>query len=265
MVTLGLALLATATIGDWKLIWSDEFDRPGRPDPKKWTFENGFVRNREHQWYQPENAFVQDGKLIIEARRESKPNPAFDPKRDEWWAKREKIEYTSASLKTQGLQSFLYGRFEMRGKIDTRLGMWPAWWTLGVDKEWPSSGELDILEFYRGQLLANAAWGTRQQYVGQWKTEIRKIESFNDPKWSEKFHTWRMDWSPTEIVMSVDDVVMNRVDLSKTLNPDGFNPFQQPHYMLLNLAIGGDNGGDPANTTFPARFEVDWVRVFSKR
>jgi beta-glucanase (GH16 family) len=125
----------------YELVWADEFNQDGRPNPENWVFEHGFVRNRELQWYQPENAFVQDGKLIIEARRERRPNPNHDPESANWKERREHIEYTSACLKTMGLHRWQYGRFEVRAKIRTEAGLWPAIWFLGVEGEWPSSGE----------------------------------------------------------------------------------------------------------------------------
>jgi beta-glucanase (GH16 family) len=85
--------------------------------------------------------------------------------------------------------------------------------------------------------------------------------------WAAAFHVWRMDWDETSITLFCDDQLLNKVELQQLTNKDGsgINPFKQPHYMLLNLAIGGTNGGDPANTPFPARFEVDYVRVYQKR
>jgi beta-glucanase (GH16 family) len=249
----------------WALAWSDEFDRDGPPDPKDWTFEQGFVRNEELQWYQPENARCEKGLLVIEGRRERKKNPGFDARGGNWKAKREYAEYTSASLTTRGLHSWKYGRFEMRGRIDTRPGLWPAWWTLGVEGEWPSNGEIDIMEYYRGTLLANAAWGTTERWKARWDSVKKPLSDFKDPGWSGQFHVWRMDWDENALTLSVDDGVLNTTDLKETLNPDGKNPFRQPHSMILNLAIGGKAGGDPAGTEFPARFEVDWVRVYRKK
>ncbi|CCH53874.1 glycoside hydrolase family 16 [Fibrisoma limi BUZ 3] len=250
----------------WKLVWADEFNVDGPPDPANWTFEKGFVRNHERQWYQPDNARCRNGMLVIEGRRESRPNPDYQAGSTNWKTGRSTIEYTSSSLKTAGLHSWQYGRFEMRGRIDTRPGLWPAFWTLGVAGEWPSNGEIDIMEYYRNMLLANIAWGTNKRYTAKWRTTTRAIESFNDPAWSKKFHVWRMDWDQTAISLYVDDLLLNRVELTETINGDGtnVNPFHQPHYLLLNLAIGGDNGGDPTATTFPSRFEVDYVRVYQR-
>jgi beta-glucanase (GH16 family) len=247
----------------YELIWADEFDRDGRPNPENWTYERGFVRNQEDQWYQPENAWVENGKLIIEARRERRPNPNHDPQGSDWRTQRERIEYTSSSLTTRGLRSWQYGRFEMRGRIDIRSGMWPAFWSLGVEGRWPYNGEVDIMEYYRGMLLANVAWGSDRPGRPNWDDSRKPIEELGGPDWSDQFHTWRMDWDEDEIRIYVDDLLLNAVDLDRTFNEDedGRNPLRQPHYLILNLAIGGTNGGDPSLTEFPARFEVDYVRV----
>jgi beta-glucanase (GH16 family) len=155
----------------------------------------------------------------------------------------------------------------MRGRIDTRSGCWPAFWTLGIEGEWPACGEIDMMEFYRGMLLANAAWGSGRRWVARWDDVKRPIAGFEDPMWPERFHLWRMDWDATAIRLYVDGELLNKVDLTQTINGDreGKNPFQQPHYILLNLAIGGTNGGDPTKTVSPMLFEVDYVRVYEHK
>ena len=154
----------------------------------------------------------------------------------------------------------------MRGRIDTRPGMWPAWWTLGIERPWAECGEIDIMEYYRGMLLANAAWRTEGKREVQWDSVKPPITEFNDPDWSSKFHLWRMEWDPNSLKLYVDERLLNEVDVTRTFlnGKDGFNPFRQPHYMLLNLAIGGTQGGDPSATPFPGRFEVDYVRVYQR-
>ena len=122
-----------------KLVWSDEFNYEGAPDPEKWSFENGFARNEEDQWYQPDNARVEGGMLIIEARRERKANSTYQAGSNDWRTKRRWIDYTSSSLITRDKTAnnggaWTYGRFEMRGKIDIRQGMWPAFWTVGAER-----------------------------------------------------------------------------------------------------------------------------------
>lgn len=247
----------------YKLVWAEEFKYKGKPDPQKWKFEKGFERNEELQWYQEENAWCEKGNLILEARREDKTNPNFVAGSGDWKKNRETANYTSSSIKSQGLHSWLYGRFVMRGKIDIRDGIWPAWWTLGTKGSWPATGEIDIMEYYRKKLLANIA------YMGEnkkdaWYSVEKNIDSLGGEAWASKFHVWRMDWDQNSIALYVDDQLLNKVELNKLVNQNGtgINPFKQPHYMLFDLAIGGKQGGDPSKTVFPARFEVDYVRVY---
>lgn len=251
----------------YELVWADEFDTDGMPDSNNWTYERGFVRNEELQWYQPENARCEGGLLIIEGRREKIKNPNYTSYSTNWKQNREYAEYTSSSLTTRDIHSWQYGRFVMKAKIDTRPGLWPAFWTLGVEGSWPHCGEIDIMEYYKGLLLANAAWGSKQRWKPIWDDFRKPISEFNDPNWSDKFHVWRMDWDQQSIELYVDNILLNIVNLSETFNEDsdGKNPFRQPHYIILNLAIGGTAGGDPSETQFPAKYEIDYVRIYKEQ
>jgi beta-glucanase (GH16 family) len=246
----------------YKLVWADEFNNDGHPDTSKWAYENGFVRNDELQWYQPENAYCKNGFLIIEAKRETKPNPNWDSLSTNWRKNRKDIHYTSACLVTKGKHTWQFGRFEMRARIDVSNGMWPAWWTLGINKSWPANGEIDIMEYYRGILLANILCLGKDNKE-EWHTTKIPVTTLGNA-WSTKFHVWRMDWTEESIALYVDDRLLNQVSVSSLVHKDGseFNPFKQPHYMLVNLAIGGQNGGDPEQTSFPRLFEVDYIRVY---
>jgi beta-glucanase (GH16 family) len=254
---------ASAPADGYKLVWSDEFNTDGPLNPADWNFERGFVRNNELQWYQPENANCAGGFLVIEARRETKPNPRHKPDSKNWRERRPSIEYTAASAITRGKREWQYGRFEIRAKIDTRPGSWPAFWMLGAKGGWPAGGEVDIMEYYRGTILANLVWARTGGNGQQWNTGKKPLSHF-PADWPEQFHTWRMDWDEKSIELYCDDQLLNRQDLSQTINPDGTNPFHAPAYLLLNQAIGGDNGGDPSKTEFPVRFTVDYVRVYQK-
>jgi beta-glucanase (GH16 family) len=263
-------LSAPATIAGLHLVWNDEFNNNGQPDTANWTYEKGFVRNEELQWYQPQNAYCKNGSLVIEGRREQFANPNYKAGDNDWRHNRQYVEYTSASLKTQGLQQWKFGRFEIRARIDTSMGSWPAIWTLGTTAiPWPSCGEIDIMEFYRinnvPTILANVACGTSEAYKPKWFSNKIPFADFiaKDKDWDKKFHIWRMDWDENAIKIFIDDVLINNTALSQTLNADGTNPFLQPQYLLLNLAIGG-NGGNPATAKFPLKYEVDYVRVYQK-
>jgi beta-glucanase (GH16 family) len=261
MMVVAMLVPSVGAAQEYRLVWADEFEGAGAPDSANWTYERGFVRNEEHQWYQPENARVEGGMLMIEARRERKPNPTHEPGSTNWRRARPEIEYTSASLTTRGLHSWTHGRFEMRARIDTRPGMWPAFWTLGTSGGWPANGEIDIMEYYRGMLLANVAWAKEDPRRAFWD-DLRKPITDYPADWSSRFHVWRMHWTPERIELYLDDELLNSTDLSGTVNFDGRNPFHQPHYIIVNLAIGGTNGGDPSATEFPGKLEVDYVRVY---
>lgn len=249
----------------YRLVWADEFDTDGAVDTSNWGFEKGFVRNNELQWYQTENAWCKNGFLVIEARKEQKPNPRYEAGSKDWRKNREQINYTASSINTSGKHSWQYGRFEMRGRIDIRSGLWPAWWTLGVSGSWPANGEIDIMEYYQNKLLANVACIGPDEKA-EWYSQAFATDSLGGAAWASRFHVWRMDWDAQAIALYCDDQLLNRVPLEKLVNKDGsgINPFRQPHYMLLNLAIGGNNGGDTGATPFPNRFEVDYVRVYQK-
>jgi beta-glucanase (GH16 family) len=258
------------SIEGYQLVWNDEFSTNGRPSPENWTYEEGFVRNKELQWYQRDNATCSGGVLTIEGRREKVSNSSYDPTSSDWKKNRPFAEYTSASIKSVGLREFLYGRFEIRAKIDVAKGAWPAIWTLGKAMEWPSCGEVDLLEYYIANgvpsILANVASGTSTRWNAKWNSKITPLSYFTakDTDWVKKFHVWRMDWTPDSINLYLDDELLNTTILANTLNADGSQPFHQPQYILLNLALG-ENGGDPSQSKFPITFQVDYVRVYQKK
>ena len=274
LIVLVTLLSSTAPIWsqEYQLVWSEEFDYEGVPDSSKWRFEKGFVRNHELQWYQEENAYCKDGLLVIEAHNEQRENPLFRKQgHRDWRRSRPMIECTSSSINTRGHFEFTYGRLEVRARIPVAKGAWPAIWTLGTNMEWPSCGEIDIMEFYRikGQpvIMANVAWGKDKQWDAHWDSKATPMTHFldKDPDWASDFHVWRMDWTEESIRLYLDDELLNETLLSETVNGaigKGSNPFKQPHYILLNLAIGGDNGGPVSGASWPIRYEVDYVRVY---
>lgn len=274
MIICGLLTVAMQlSAGKWRLVWSDEFSGTGSPDTAVWNFERGFVRNHEAQWYQEENAWQEDGLLIIEARREHRPNPTYRKNGHYWGQQRETIDYTSACLTTMGKRQFLYGRLEVCARIPTCRGAWPAIWTLGSNMEWPSCGEIDLMEYYPikdvPHILANVAWGDDEHYHAVWNSRKVPFAHFTqrDPEWAHRFHVWRMDWDEVSIKLFLDDELLNEVPLSTTVNGSigqHVNPFNRPQYILLNLALGGDQGGPIDNEAFPMRYEIDYVRIYAR-
>lgn len=264
--------MTAQTQDEWTLVWSEEFNTDGDYNHEVWEAEHGFVRNHEAQWYQEENVYQKGGCLVIKGRKERKENPMYkkDGRRD-WRSERETIEYTSASLTTRQSFDFLYGRLEVRAKIPTAGGAWPAIWLLGKSMPWPSCGEIDVMEYYRidgvPHILANVAWGDDQPYHAVWNSKKIPFSHFTekDKKWAKKFHLWRMDWSPFAIRIYLDDELLNEISLRETVNGSighHLNPFAFPQYLLLNLALGGDNGGKIDDSAFPMKYEIDYVRVY---
>jgi len=259
----GCMLLRTqCNASDWQLVWHDEFEKDGKPNPDNWDYERGFVRNQELQWYQPDNAVCRGGMLVIEARREHKRNPDYRQGSDDW-RNREWIDYTSACLISKKKHEFTYGKFEMRARIDTRLGSWPAFWTLGASYghhiPWPECGEVDIMEYYTDKVLANVFYS--KAFRKEQMVVSRPLAELGGDAWSKEFHVWSMGWDERRIDLFIDGKPVLHFDVDQATDGGEYNAFRGPHYMLINQAIGA-NGGDPSKTEFPIHLEVDWVRVY---
>lgn len=254
---------------DWKLAWSDEFDKPGLPDPAKWNYEEGFIRNNEAQYYtreRSENARVEKGMLVIEARKEQFKNAAYDPGSTNRNARRSKeyAEYTSASLITRGKAAWTYGRIEVKAKLPEGRGTWPAIWTLGTERQagWPACGEIDIMEFVGfepGIIHANVHTKKYNHMKGNNKGSQITIADA-----STAFHVYALEWSPQKLDFFVDGKKYFTYD-NEGSGADAW-PFDKDQYLILNLAIGGAWGGskgiDPS--IFPQRYYIDYVRVYQK-
>ena len=190
-------------------------------------------------------------------------NPNFIAGSKSWKTNREIIEYTAASLVMKKEHAFMYGKLEVRAKIDAQTGLWPAIWTLGVNGNWPANGEVDLMEYYDNKILANFAIASKNGNGAIWDSHKRSLDSLGGEKWAKAFHVWTLIWDENKMEIYVDDILLNDIDLDKTFNKsDGKNPFRQPHYVLLNLALGGDKGGSLQNTKLPSKYLVDYVRIY---
>jgi beta-glucanase (GH16 family) len=236
----------------WRLVWADEFNYDGLPDSKKWGYDVGGHGwgNKELQYYterRKENARVENGKLIIEARRDS-------------W---EGHEYTSARLVTKNKGDWTYGRFEVKAKLPSGRGTWPAIWMLPTGYEyggWPASGEIDIMEHVGWD--ADVVHASVHTSAYNHKINTQKTAKINVPDARSGFNVYAVEWTPDEIRGYV-----NKQHYFTFKNEHASSrewPFDKPFHLLLNIAIGGTWGGEKGvdENTWPQRMEIDYVRVF---
>ncbi|NML23374.1 glycoside hydrolase family 16 protein [Pseudoflavitalea sp. G-6-1-2] len=230
--------------------WSDEFNYTGLPDSTKWSYDVGGSGwgNEELQFYtkgRKENVWVENGRLVIEARKE------------DW----EGNKYTSTRLVSKGKGEWQYGRIEVRAKLPAGRGSWPAIWMLNANpKQWPDDGEIDIMEHVGhnpGMIHGSAHTKKYFHTIGTQKTDTIRV---NDV--SEKFHVYALDWNADSIRVSVDNNTYFTFRNEHTGN-DAW-PFDNKFYLLLNIAVGGFWGGQKGvdDTIFPIRMEIDYVRVY---
>lgn len=255
-----------ATPSGFELVWSDEFNYEGAPDPSKWTYEEGIIRNHEAQYYtrdRRENVRVENGTLVIEARKEDFKNPRFDPGTKDWRHDVEVAHYTSGSVITQGKASWRYGRIEIRAKIPQGLGVWPALWTLGInipEVDWPRCGEIDILEFVGHdpeRIHAHVHYAVEGKHQAK-GGKIRTLRPFDD------FHVYTVEWDEERIRIFFDETEYFCAALDEVGGPGEDNPFRKPHYLMMNLALGGSWGKEIDDRILPQRFLIDYVRIYQK-
>jgi beta-glucanase (GH16 family) len=251
--------VAAPALDGWNLVWDDEFDQPNGSgvDPTRWKpiVEGNGSGNHELEYYTDrlENAYVEDGMLVIVGRRET--YTGSDGTRD----------YTSARLVSEALAQ-RYGRFEARMKLPAGIGVWAAFWMMGTnigEVGWPACGEIDVMEGV-GQEPSTVHGSIHGPgYVGT----SGLGSSYSLPlgqRFADDFHVFAVEWDPASVRFFVDDSLFEtrtRADLP----PGGIWAFDHPFYLLVNLAIGGDWPGPPnGSTEFPLRMLVDYVRVYER-
>jgi beta-glucanase (GH16 family) len=237
-------LMATASLAhaQWQLVWSDEFNGSIGPS---WVFETGAGGwgNNELQYYRRENATIENGALVITAKRENFGGMA----------------YTSARMKTQGLKTFRFGRIEARMKLPNFMGAWPAFWMLGANLPqvgWPASGEIDIMEHVNAE---NRVYGTIH-----WQDASNRYASYggNTATTVTDWHVYAVEWDTNAIRWYVDGNKYHEVNIAGGVN--GTDEFQKDFFLLLNFAVGGNwPGFNVDNAALPAKMYVDYVRVYA--
>ena len=255
-----VCLTNTVHAQEWNLVWSDEFNVNGLPDSTKWGYEVGYIRNNELQYYtraRMENARLEDGLLVIEGRKEMYDIPDSQPD-----SKRGNADYTAASLTTQNKANWTYGRIEVRAKLPRGQGVWPAIWTLGANIEeinWPRCGEIDIMEYIGREpttIHGTLHYAIDGRHQGNGKS-IEHPEPFTD------FHIYAAEWYPDRIDIFFDDNLYQSFN-TDTAGEGEDNPFRKPHYLLINLALGGNWGGELDDSILPQRYLIDYVRVYEQ-
>ena len=265
LILFGLASAAFAD--DWSLVWSDEFEKEGQPDSTKWDYEEGFVRNEESQYYtraRLENARVENGMLVIEGRRESFENPRFQPDDKDWRRARRSADYTSAALITLDKASWRYGRVEVRAKLPHGKGVWPALWMMGENRSkvgWPKCGEIDIMEFVGHD--PDRVHAT-VHFPIEGKKHRSKGGKLKTKAPYEEFHVYALEWTAERMDFFFDGTKYHTFNVDDA-GAGADNPFRKPHYLLINLALGGSWGGAIDDANLPQQFLIDYVRVYEKK
>ena len=239
---------------NWQLVFSDEFDYTGLPDSSKWVEETGGHGwgNNELQYYTAgrlENARVEDGHLTIEARKEP------------WEGK----EYTSVRLITRGKAEWQYGKIEVRALLPDGRGTWPAIWMLAAKQplKWPDDGEIDIMEhvgYNQGYIHGSIHTKKYNHVINTQKTDTVFVDDC-----SKNYHRYQVEWNADSVIVGIDDKPFFRAANDGT----GYEawPFDNKMFLLLNIAVGGNWGGQKGvdETIWPRRMEVDYVRVWQKK
>ncbi len=244
-----LILIAVSKGQNYQLIWSDDFNDTS-VDLNKWTFEignnNGWGNNElEYYTNRKENAYIENGILIIKAIKENYGGKS----------------YTSARMKTQGKFSVKYGKIEARIKLPYGKGIWPAFWTLGDAISflgWPKCGEIDIMEMVGGGTSGDKTVYGTAHWDNNGHAQYGLSYRLATGNFSDAFHVFSIEWDSQKIIWKVDGSQFCRIDLNASLNA-----LREPHFLLLNLAVGGNWPGNPDNTTvFPQTMAVDYVNVY---
>jgi beta-glucanase (GH16 family) len=230
-----------------RLVWSDEFDKTGSPDPANWDYDLGHGSdgwgNHELQSYtnSSENVYIKNGKLIIDAHM-----------KDGQW--------TSARLKTQGKKNWTYGKIVFRAKLPSGKGTWPALWMLGEKVSasgWPACGEIDIMEHVgKNPAVVQSALHTPASHGETVNVKATKVDTFDS-----KFHTYEALWTDKKIEFSVDGDTYYVYE--PPVRDNSTWPYDSPFFIIMNIAIGGGFGGDVDPSLTFARMEIDYVRVYA--
>jgi len=242
----------------WNLVWSDEFNYKGLPDSTKWNYEtgdNGWGNNEKEYYMEKslENSYSDGDKLHIVALHKDMGHS----------------NYTSAKLNTYQIFSLQYGKIEVMAKLPAGKGTWPAIWMLPESlingtEEWPLCGEIDIMEHVgKNPGFIHVSLHSKL-YNHVLNTQITHFEKIQDVFGT--FHKYSVEWSKDSMVFNIDDKLFyatKKGEDGRISTNEGW-PFDKPYYLILNLAIGGNWGGEIDDSIFPVEMQVDYVRIYQK-
>lgn len=253
--------------GGWVYAWGDEFNGT-KLNTKKWAYELGVVRNPgASQTYTKDCVKVKNGKLQLISRAKETKNSQYKEGSEHWNEKIKTQPFASGSVTTRDVKHFeAPGRLEFRARIPEGKGVWPAIWTMHVNKYgWPANGEIDILEHISQEpqtCYSIFRWGHNG---GNQEHKVIRTRQFKD--YSKKFHIYVLEWDDEVMRILIDDEEVGRVNIADANYPNGDNPLRTPCYIIMNTAIGGQGTwpekADPKD--YPVKFEIDYVRYYTKK
>lgn len=244
-----------------RCVWREDFNG-SKLNTTYWTPEINFVRNVEAvQIYtdRPKNLSVKRGMLLLTSHHEHFENTNWKPDSSKWWENRKSAEYTSGSINSRGKVAFRYGRVEIRARVEHGRGVWPALWLIGNNPGgWPACGEIDILE-YVSQNPKTVHVTCHYQKDGKY---IHPTKQHDDVTMDKKWHIYGMEWTPEQIVITLDKKPIYTLNLDDTVDSKGYSPFRNgTFYFILNQALDGWAEA-PHPEDYPKTFIVDYVRLY---
>jgi beta-glucanase (GH16 family) len=255
LLSICIFFASTTFSQSYKLVWADEFNGKGLPNPKNWDYELGYVRNHELQYYTKElkNVCQKNGNLEITVIKEPIAVKGHE------YGESKSFNYTSGSVISLGKFDFKYGKIVGRFKIPQGQGLWACFWTLGANFPqigWPLCGEIDIFEHINSEPIIH---GTAH-WANDSTKHVAKGASFNNVDVSQ-WHNYSIVWTPQSIKWFVDDIQFHEIPIANKVNST--EEYHRPQYILINLPIGGGWPGSPDSTTvLPATMYCDYIRVY---
>jgi beta-glucanase (GH16 family) len=255
LVAISLACPARASFAGEALIHAEDFSSAAKLDASFWIAETGFFRNKEAQYYQPANVSVEGGALVLEGRRETVSNAAYDANGGDWLTTTRSAEFTSGSIVSR--EAFTYGVFEVVARLPQGAGAWPAVWT--VFEQGLPYREIDLVEAVGaapGRVWSTVHAGRDLASLKTWQAETPI------PDIAKAFHAYRLEWRKDAIVLSIDGRPVLRMNPEEA-RKDGLDPLRAPMRLRINLALGGSWGGPIDEAALPARMEIKSIKVWS--